>query len=247
MTESTFGYKGFTVSLSGELVCRDTVYNIGTAVKYSGDVAVCSSGYHYCPSFKDVLKYYPISPTTVYGRVMDTGTQRSVGDDKVATDELTLVELLEGTLEDGVTYSFHRGYVHGKVGHITYDMGQVGLSPIATNYEVDDETTHICCSVDKYTQGGFVSSETIGQCLADMEIVYETDEIFRNKVEGYIIQSVKEASTVVPTVAPTAASKGITTMDLADWLCKHSTLRCLKFKAMRKDMRLTKQGEIHFY
>ncbi len=106
------GFKGFVIT-DNELMCRDMAYKMGMTTYHDGPVELCNKGLHYCKEFHQVLSYYPINSNTVYCHVLDVGTTRIVGDDKIVTNALTVLTYIDGALESGdAKYHLSNGKLH---------------------------------------------------------------------------------------------------------------------------------------
>ena len=95
-------YKGFNMNESGQLICRDMVYEVGKTYKYEGQIELCNSGYHACENFMDVLNYYPYWKGKIkYYEVECNGEIiKSGADSKIVCSEITLLEELHGWWEE---------------------------------------------------------------------------------------------------------------------------------------------------
>ena len=118
-------FKGFNINESGQLVCRDMVYEAGKTYKYEGKIALCLSGYHACEKFEDVLSYYPYEKgKTKYYEVECNGDIiKSDEDSKFVCSQITLLEELHGWWEEyDYVCDFYEGFarvkLNGKYNHI---------------------------------------------------------------------------------------------------------------------------------
>ena len=67
MNETVKGFKGFNKGLK----CRDFQFEVGQKHTLSGEVAICSSGFHFCENPLDIFNYYP--PTSEFCEVEGSG------------------------------------------------------------------------------------------------------------------------------------------------------------------------------
>ena len=121
-------FKGFSTNKSGQLVCRDMVYEVGKTYKYDGEIELCCSGYHACEKFEDVFNYYSYEKDKIkYYEVECNGDiSKSDADSKIVCSEITLLEELHGWWEeyDYVEYfkdEFAQVRLNDKYNHINTD------------------------------------------------------------------------------------------------------------------------------
>ena len=95
-------YKGFNAPESGQLQCRDMVYEPGKTYKYEGKIELCNNGYHACEKFEDVFSYYEYKKGKVVYYEVECGGDviKSDGDSMFVCSEITLVKELHGWWEE---------------------------------------------------------------------------------------------------------------------------------------------------
>ena len=80
------GFKAFDIDKNGKMVCRDFIYEEGKTYVCNDAPKICESGFHFCKSPLDVLKYYPIidnnmnirssfAKVKAYGEIVDEGDE----------------------------------------------------------------------------------------------------------------------------------------------------------------------------
>jgi hypothetical protein len=79
-------YKGFDENLQ----CRGFQYEVGKTYEHSGNVSICSTGFHACENPLDVLSYYGI--TGRFAKVTLGGdiSREDGGDTKIASGKITI-------------------------------------------------------------------------------------------------------------------------------------------------------------
>jgi hypothetical protein len=79
-------YKGFDENLQ----CRGFQYEVGKTYEHSGNVSICSTGFHACDNPFDVLNYYDI--TGRFAKVTLGGdiSRENGGDTKIASGKITI-------------------------------------------------------------------------------------------------------------------------------------------------------------
>jgi hypothetical protein len=79
-------YKGFDENLQ----CRGFQYEVGKTYEHSGNVSICSTGFHACENPLDVLSYYDI--TGRFAKVTLGGdiSREDGGDTKIASGKITI-------------------------------------------------------------------------------------------------------------------------------------------------------------
>ena len=83
------GYKAFDKNM----MCREFQYKTGEIYKLEGELKLYDNGFHFCEKFLDCLKYY--TPESRFCEVR-AGKNTISGDNKIVTDEITIIRELVG-------------------------------------------------------------------------------------------------------------------------------------------------------
>lgn len=96
------GFKAFDIDENGKMVCRDFVYEEGKTYVCNDAPKICESGFHFCRSPLDVLKYYPIIDNNMnirssFARVKACGEIVDEGDegDKSCSSEIKIEKKID--------------------------------------------------------------------------------------------------------------------------------------------------------
>lgn len=79
------GFKGF----EADFTCRGHQYKVGEEYKMSGPIELCSYGYHFCKSMRDVFSYYSGADKR-YAEIEAVGNVIE-DDDKCVTDHIRII------------------------------------------------------------------------------------------------------------------------------------------------------------
>ena len=85
------GYKGF----NKDMTCRDFQYEEGKEYTHDGEISICKSGFHFCTTPLDVLRYYEPSES-VYHKVEGYGEFDKDEDDKLSNSKLACSKIKIG-------------------------------------------------------------------------------------------------------------------------------------------------------
>lgn len=89
-----FAYKGFNKDLD-HIYCRDQTYTIGDIyILNSGNIKLCTRGFHFCPKLSDVFNYYSRASYHCFGLVEVLG-DKLVSSDKGCTNKIRVIKILD--------------------------------------------------------------------------------------------------------------------------------------------------------
>jgi hypothetical protein len=88
VTEKIKGYKGF----DKDFKCQGFQYEEGKSYSHTGNIKICSSGFHFCENPMDVLTYYPLLNGTIFCEVEGSGKNEKENDkdSKVCSENITI-------------------------------------------------------------------------------------------------------------------------------------------------------------
>jgi hypothetical protein len=141
-------YKGF----DKDLKCRDFQYQIGKQYHCTGEIEVCSNGFHACKNPLDVFYYYPPTNNNRYAETEQAGKLSQHNNDSKIASEKILVKAeinLSAMISAAVKFIFEKT----KSSKTTNATTGEGANSATTGYRANSATT-----------GYRANSATTGEC-----------------------------------------------------------------------------------